>query len=428
MQKLGGVVIRMQPNLDNLIYIIGNQQIVDKIDAQPVMEPFADKVVTFLNAVSRAIMNNKEADAYPDVITFAFWCRRASIEIMKKEYVRAHGGIEESENNTSINNRSIRYGRGCVFHIAPSNVAVNYAYSLVVGILAGNTNIVRLPSKYFPQVNLINSGIKTAIEKYPQFAPYICMVEYGHEKKVTDYFSLKCDTRVIWGGDNTIAEIRKSPLKPRANEITFADRYSISVIDSQKYLGMDDKERIASNFYNDTYLFDQNACTSPRIVIWLGKEETCRKSQETFWSKLMPLVEEKFVLSPVQAVSKLASVYKIGVNFDGVRLNEAVSYKSSNKLVRVQVQKLSQELMEHRNNSGFFMEYYTENLKEIEPLCVGKCQTLSYLGVAKEEIKQFLLDSKPRGIDRAVLIGKTMNFDLIWDGYDLIGQLTKIVV
>jgi len=141
----------------------------------------------------------------------------------------------------------------------------------------------------------------------------------------------------------------------------------------------------------------------------------------------MPLVEEKFVLSPVQAVSKLASVYKIGVNFDGVRLNEAVSYKPSNKLIRVQVQKLSQELMKHRNNSGFFMEYYAENLKEIEPLCVDKCQTLSYLGVAKEEIKQFLLDSKPRGVDRAVLIGKTMNFDLIWDGYDLIGQLTRIV-
>lgn len=421
-------MIPMQTNLDNLIYIIGNQQTVDKIDAQPVMEPFADEVVTFLSAVSNAIMDNKGTGAYPDVITFTFWCRRASVEIMKKEYVKAHGGIEESENNTSINSRPIQYGRGCVFHIAPSNVPVNYAYSLVVGLLAGNTNIVRLPSKYFPQVNLINSGIKTAIEKYPQFAPYICMVEYGHEKEVTDYFSLKCDTRVIWGGDNTIAEIRKSPLKPRANEITFADRYSISVIDSRKYLEMDDKERIASNFYNDTYLFDQNACTSPRIVIWLGEEETCRKSQETFWSKLMPLVEEKFVLHSVQAVSKLASVYKIGANFDGVRLNEAVSYKPSNKLIRVQVQKLSQGLMEYRNNSGFFMEYYAENLKEIEPLCVDKCQTLSYLGVAREEIKQFLVDSKPRGVDRVVLIGKTMNFDLVWDGYDLIGQLTRIVV
>jgi len=392
------------------------------------MEPFADKVITFLNAVSKVLLNNKEAGEYPDVITFAFWCRRASVELMKKEYIRTHGNIGESEKNTSINNRQIRYGRGCVFHIAPSNVPSNYAYSLVVGMLAGNTNIVRLPSKYFPQVDLINSGIKTAIEKYPQFTPYVCMVKYGHEKEITDFFSLKCDSRVIWGGDDTIAEIRKSPLKPRANEITFADRYSISVIDSEKYLEMDGKERIASDFYNDTYLFDQNACTSPRIVIWLGKEETCRKSQETFWSKLMPLVEEKYVLHSVQAVSKLASVYKIGANFDGTRLNEAFSYKPSNKLIRVQVQELSQELMEHRNNSGFFMEYYAENLKEIEPLCVDKCQTLSYIGAAKEEIKKFLVDSKPRGIDRVVMIGKTMNFDLIWDGYDLIGQLTRIVM
>ena len=418
----------MQAIIDNLIYIIGDKQVVDKICLQPALEPFSDEVVTFLNTVSKAILDNKEEGAYPDVITFAFWCRRASIETMKKEYIREHGGLSNNGDNTSMNKNHIRYGRGCVFHIAPSNVAVNYAYSLVVGMLAGNVNIVRLPSKYFPQINLINNGIKKAIEKYPQFAPYICIVSYGHENEITDYFSLKCDTRIIWGGDNTIAEIRKSPLKPRANEVTFADRYSISVIDSKKYLEMEGKDRIASDFYNDTYLTDQNACTSPRIVIWIGKEEISRKAQEVFWSELAALVEEKYVLQSVQAVSKLASVYRIGANFNGARLNEAVSYRPSNKLIRVQIQELSGELMEYKNNSGFFMEYFAENLGEIEPICNSQCQTLSYLGVAKEDIKLFIIDSKPKGIDRVVSIGKTMDFDLFWDGYDLIGQLTRNVI
>lgn len=415
----------MQAILGNTNYIIGDQQIVDKIDMQPALEPFSDEVVTFLNAVSKEILINKESSAYPDVITFAFWCRRASIETMKKEYIREHGGLSNNGDNSGMNKNHIRYGRGCVFHIAPSNVAVNYAYSLVVGMIAGNTNIVRLPSKYFPQIGLINSSIKKAIDKYPQFAPYICLVKYGHEKETTDYLSLKCDTRVIWGGDSTITEIRKSPLKPRANDITFADRYSISVIDSEKYLEMDGRERVASDFYNDTYLNDQNACTSPRIVIWIGKEETNRKAQEVFWSELVASVEEKYVLQPVQAVSKLASIYKIGAKFDGARLNETVSHKLSNKLIRVQVLELSNELMEYKNNSGFFMEYYAENLKEIEPLCISRCQTLSYLGIEEEDIKLFLINSKPRGIDRVVPIGKTMDFDLFWDGYDLIEQLTK---
>ena len=38
-----------------------------------------------------------------------------------------------------------------------------------------------------------------------------------------------------------------------------------------------------------------------------------------------------------------------------------------------------------------------------------------------------LLTSGIKGIDRVVPIGKTMDFDFIWDGYDLISQLTRII-
>lgn len=44
--------------------------------------------------------------------------------------------------------------------------------------------------------------------------------------------------RVIWGGDATIKEIRRAALLPRATEITFADRYSLAVIDADYYWNM----------------------------------------------------------------------------------------------------------------------------------------------------------------------------------------------
>ena len=31
------------------------------------------------------------------------------------------------------------------------------------------------------------------------------------------------------------------------------------------------KKSIVKNFYNDTFLNDQNACTTPHLIIWLGK-------------------------------------------------------------------------------------------------------------------------------------------------------------
>ena len=52
------------------------------------------------------------------------------------------------------NNLSIKIARGIVFHVTPSNVPMNFAYSYIAGLLSGNNNIVRVPSKQFKQVGL----------------------------------------------------------------------------------------------------------------------------------------------------------------------------------------------------------------------------------------------------------------------------------
>jgi hypothetical protein len=39
----------------------------------------------------------------------------------------------------------------------------------------------------------------------------------------------------------------------------------------------------------------------------------------------------------------------------------------------------------------------------------------------------FFKKIKPLGIDRIVPIGKTLDFSLNWDGYDLINQMSRII-
>ncbi len=39
-----------------------------------------------------------------------------------------------------------------------------------------------------------------------------------------------------------------------------------------------------------------------------------------------------------------------------------------------------------------------------------------------------LFTSGIKGVDRVVPVGRTMDFDLIWDGYNLVTQLTREVV
>lgn len=63
---------------------------------------------------------------------------------------------------------------------------------------------------------------------------------------------------------------------------------------------------------------------------------------------------------------------------------------------------------------------------EIEELCNDvRCQTIGYLG--NKEMFIPLLTSGIKGIDRIVPIGKTMDFDLVWDGYNLFGRLTRTI-
>ena len=63
---------------------------------------------------------------------------------------------------------------------------------------------------------------------------------------------------------------------------------------------------------------------------------------------------------------------------------------------------------------------------DIKVLCDNKqCQTIAYLGKKEDLIS--LITSGIKGVDRVVPLGKTMDFDMIWDGYNLFESLTRII-
>lgn len=392
--------------LKNVAYLVGSEETILNIASVPPRRPFDDTVVEFLNSLSKTLMRAQAAKAYPDVVTLGFWMRKASILQLKERFINQSGDI--------------MLGRGVAFHIAPSNVPVNYAYSLLTGLLTGNANIVRVPSKDFPQVTIINQTIKEVLEEYPEMKAYICLVRYGRDQRINDTLTRLADTRIIWGGDNTIAELRKSPLNPRAGEIAFADRYSLAVIDSGKYLEVKDKVRFAEEFYNDTYLSDQNACTSPRLIVWTGRKK--EEAKELFWGMLHDLAKRKYTFQPIMGINKLTSAYLLAAVRDDVKIEA----RDDNYLMRVKVGKASPELMELKDNSGYFFEYDCEDILEIRDFCDNThCQTIGYLGDGNTITR--LLESGIKGVDRVVPIGKTMDFDFIWDGYNLVERLTRTI-
>ena len=412
MQRLGGAVTRMQQTLNDelvlkkIFFLLGDIATVKNISQIAGKQPFDKEIIAYLDEVSKIIMKDPETKHFSDVVTFAFWIRKASVENMKKKYYK------DDEN--------VHLGRGVVFHIAPSNVPINYAYSLVLGLLTGNANIVKIPTKEFPQISIINKAFKQAFFNHSKMKDYICLIRYNREIEVTNYLSYHSDVRVIWGGDSTVSEIRKSPLFPRATEITFADRYSFAIINSDSYLEARDKSQIAENFYNDTYLTDQNACTSPKLIVWTGNK--IEEAKIMFWEKLHVLVRNKYTIQAIQSVNKLSSAYLFAINESEAKIER----HEDNLIIRVMLQSIKNVIMEYECNSGFFFEYDCSNILELKELCNCKrCQTIGYIG-NKENILP-LINSGIKGVDRIVPIGKTMDFEFLWDGYNLYERLTRVI-
>lgn len=408
MRKSADVVIPMQPS-SNYTLLYPRQIEWESYVQQKPDVPFADNVIEFLNALSGALLKDRMSRLYPDAITFAFFCRKANLLALKEKYTSAD---------------ALRMGRGILFHIAPSNVPINFGYSLLAGLLAGNNNIVRVSSKQFPQVDLIIKHLHELMEggQHDEVAKRIALVRYDRTSDASTFFSSICNVRVIWGGDATIQTIRQNAIPARSFDVCFADRYSIAAIHPDAIMAACDAEikKLAEAFYNDTYLFDQNACSAPHTIFWL-RTDKLEAAKNRFWTAVHEHTSKKYELQAVMSVDKLTAFYRQAACMD-VRKQEM----PDNVVVRSELAELPTNIEDFRCACGYFSEYTVNSLDEIAPIVSIKYQSLGYYGFSREEFVEFVVRNRLQGLDRIVPIGETTVFSLTWDGYNLIEMFSRI--
>ena len=389
--------------MKNIDYLIGNEN----INVKP-MPVFSDEVCDFLNELSSVILKSPVSRQYPDLSAVAFWCRRANID--KKKSI--------------IDDCHARLGRGLCFHIAPSNIPINFAFSFFFSLLAGNANIVRVPSKNFEQVTVLIQIMKDLLEKYSDIKEQTAFVKYGRDNEITEHFSEMADVRMIWGGDRTIESIRSLKTKPRCVDITFADRYSICMIDAKEILLLDKVklERLSENFYNDTFLMDQNACSSPQMIYWINDNKQGRMS---FWNEVEKTAKKKYQLQDAVCVDKYTRFCEDSID-NGEVINN-ISFKD-NYLYRCEICDLIPNIDALRGKCGYFYEYPLKDFNDLFKIINAKYQTVTYFGIDPQKLLETLIEKKIVGIDRIVPIGKAMDIDAIWDGHNLIAELSRIIV
>lgn len=373
--------------------------------------PYSPEVISFLASISRSLLARPDIRQHPDIASFAYWCRTANLSRLQRDFDARHK----------------RIGRGLVLHIAPSNVPVNFAFTLAFGMLAGNANIVRVPEAGHPQTEILNSAMARLFNE-PEHAGIASMnrvLQYPRDDSITSTLSACASARVLWGGDQTIAHLRALPTSPRCVDIAFADRYSFAMIDAQAVIDQNDQgvQKLVEGFFNDVYLQDQNACSSPHLIIWNGTPAKADQAKQRFWPTLEKLLHRKYHIAPIHAVDKFAHLCRTADLLPEIQ----DSARHGNFLYRVRLQDLPADIEHHRGNAGFFYEYTTQDLDCLKRIVGSRYQTLTCFGLDRNDLAQRIINMGLYGIDRIVPIGQALDIGVIWDGYDLIGTLSRII-
>lgn len=325
---------------------------------------------------------------------------------------------------TSNHDRT-RLARGTVFHIAPSNVDTIFVYSWFLSMLTGNKNIVRISSEAGEQLEQLIGIINdlSCETRFTEIRERYLIIQYERNDDITGHLSSLCDVRVIWGGDETVRRIRAIPLAPTATELIFADKFSFALINAAAFLDSNKQDVLCDGFRRDAYTFDQNACSSPRLVVWLGEESQVERARQLFWDQVEKSVMRTVdPLAPAIAVDKLVAGCSLAINSDS---NIVLEQSRTTRISRIWLESPNDVNRETHCGGGLFYELAIERLADLANMITRKDQTVAVFGIDPAKLREFFATARPPGVSRVVPIGRALEFSAVWDGYDLLREFTR---
>jgi hypothetical protein len=380
------------------------------------LKPFDERTFSFFDACSKAILANREVNRLSEIAALAFWLRRSNLQKIRNE-----------NEHLFDKNHFVLSPLGKVFHICPANVDTMFIYSLAVSVLMGNKNLLRISTRMeAPQILFLFDLMNELLlkQEYSIFKDYINIISYPHSDEISIHISQRCNARLIWGGDNTINTFRDFKPAPRTKDIIFADRISVLCIQCDAFNTLDEngKQNFAKQFFNDAYTFDQKGCSSPQSLFLIGNEEAYQRCVADMPRLLSGFVAEHYDTD----IASIASL-KLNQLVDDT-INHVIDKKWGDNYATFATMDLNEAAsLNHSCGGGYFYTRHLKTITGLKPYIDNKLQTVSYFGLNEKEIMILKELSIGEGIDRIVPLGAALDFYYMWDGYNLLEELSKKV-
>ena len=376
-------------------------------------EIFDTLVIKFLSKLSQKLLSkNLNIEEYRDFIGFGFWVRESNL-------------INMRDSRKDIN---CRVGRGVSFHIAPSNISTNSLYTLAFGLLSGCPSIIRLSNKNIDELRSIMKLINKILEssEFKNLSNKISFINYEHDRTISNYFSSLVDSRILWGGDETIKIFKSFKTASHCLDIVFPNKVSSSLISSEWLISSDGNEisNKADLFARDIGLFSQMACSSPQSLILLKDQKlSSKKELLDFFKKCDLSLSNKNWLSENQSFENFKSSVDICMElpnfkciFKGINLSVFFADKAQFKDINN---------FKTRDSCIFLSE--VDSIEEALSLLPKNNQTIVCIGLKKDIKNKVVQKGMLGGSNRFVSPGNALNMNIFWDGYDIVSFLSKII-
>ena len=369
--------------------------------------PFDDRASALLTAISKRLLADRQARRFPQYVALGYWMRPAALMRLRERFV-------------DDEKRHIVTPRGIALHLPPTNVDTLFVYSWAISVLAGNCNVVRLPSEMSNETRWLVDLIGEVIEAHGQSDRHL-FLNYPFATSFERDLSRNADLRMIWGGDAKVLQASIVPIRPDGLTIGFPDRRSFAIVNSAAYRSADQTTRdtLAQNFFNDVYWFDQMGCGSPRILFWLGDPEELRAD---FFDRLEAFTEARNIDVPLGvAIAKLNA----GLDLLASDYADRMEHRS-NRLDLVEL-KGSAPQPAPSQGGGFIAQRTIDSIDEIVGHVDRSTQTLTHFGLDESEIRHLAGLLAGRGGYRLVPVGDALKFDPDWDGVRLFSHMTRVI-
>ncbi|TDT99267.1 acyl-CoA reductase-like NAD-dependent aldehyde dehydrogenase [Azorhizobium sp. AG788] len=384
------------------------QELCARLDAarQTLPHPFEAERVRIVASVADAISRHK-GELSPAIRYLGFWTRAAALKQLERSFA------------ATIPPHTLRRPRGMTFHLPPRNVETIFLYSWILSFLAGNANIVRLPQEVSGTVGWVLDLFLAALDASSERSQLF--VHYPLDTDLSALISAHSDARMVWGGDAKVGAFERLPLRNGGKSLWFGDRSSLCLLDGAAVgaLGPAEREALAQKFFNDVFVFDQMACSSPQALYVVGTPTAHLEGVRDLLAAIGHVAAAKGAIGAAghqiakmtAAFSAAASGDVIDLSWRGTELTTVVSGVA--------------ERVDRRIGGGFLSVVFLPDLDALNGVLRERDQTITHFGFSEDAIRLAAERNLGPGVSRWTPVGSALDFDSVWDGYDILSELTR---